>query len=394
MGDVSQLSATNVGTRAGRTSMMGDSDRVVAGNGAANLYSQIGYRGTTADAITGTIHVAGSVGGVSVGGSTQSGGFAQIGHGGFGAVAAAINSTITLMGADLAVNGGAGSNAYAQIGHGGSTYGQSVGGDITTLGTLGAVSLLGGAGLAAYSQIGHGGDSSTGVKSGNLSMSAESFVLQGTGDRSGARLVTVAVLAEAVFPERSPLKAPLGDLPDCRERGLGQRGGRHGWSGLFRRSGFLADLSYRRHQCAASKRNRSPVHAMIGNGGDAAVAPGFGGDISVASGGNVSLISGSGASAFTQIGHGGSLSSGAKSGRIGVVSGGDIVVNAPNSVGALAYAQIGHGDDIRIVGGGGSGNRSGDVVVSAASDITCCRASSATRTASRMRRPPAKRGWG
>jgi hypothetical protein len=82
------------------------------------------------------------------------------------------------------------------------------------------------------------------------------------------------------------------------------------------------------------------------------------------------LLSGTAASAFTQIGHGGTLSTGSKSGDISVVSGGNVLLQAPGSVTALAYAKIGHGDDIRLLGGGGSGNLSGDVAVSADSDIT------------------------
>lgn len=371
VGDSAQVSATNVGSREGRTAMLGDSVRVVAGDGAANLYSQIGYRGTSAAAITGAIHVASGSGGILVDGATQNGGFAQIGHGGFGAVAAPVNATITLMGEDLSLNGGDGSNAYAQVGHGGSAYTQSLAGEITALGTLGDVALSSGSGLAAYSQIGHGGDSSTGAKSGNLAITADSFALQGNGARAVAQIGHGGRAGGGALSGAITLASTLGGVSLTAGTGASSSAvigmGGQAYSGLATASP-ISITSFADVLLQSSTGLQSS--AMIGNGGDGAVGSGYGGDISVTASGNVSLLSGSAGFAFTQIGHGGNLSSGAKSGGISVVSGGDVLVQAPNSVAALAYAQIGHGDDLRIVGGGGSGTRSGDVVVSAASDLT------------------------
>jgi hypothetical protein len=371
VGDAGQIAATNVGSRQGRTSMLGDTVQVSAGNGAANLFSQIGYRGINPDAITGSIHVAGSVGGILVEGATQSGGFAQIGHGGFGAVAAPINSTITLMGGDVSVNGGAGDNAYAQIGHGGSTYIQSVGGDITSNGALGALALLGGTGLASYAQVGHGGESSTGAKNGNLSILAESIALQGSGDRAGAQLGHGGRAGGGNLTGSITLETTTGAVSLIAGSGA-SAGALIGMGGQAYSGGAASSPISITSATDVLLQSSDGLqsYAMIGNGGDTAVASAHGGGISVTANGNVSLLSGTAASAFTQIGHGGTLSTGSKSGDISVVSGGNVLLQAPGSVTALAYAKIGHGDDIRLLGGGGSGNLSGDVVVSADSDIT------------------------
>jgi hypothetical protein len=58
------------------------------------------------------------------------------------------------------------------------------------------------------------------------------------------------------------------------------------------------------------------------------------------------------------------------SGNVTVTSGNDLSISAPNAIADLAYGKIGHGDDLRMVGAGGLGSRSGNVVVSSNSDIS------------------------
>ena len=112
--------------------------------------------------------------------------------------------------------------------------------------------------------------------------------------------------------------------------------------------------------------------AHIGHGGTQSTVASLSGDLVVRVAGDLAMEGGQGASSYAQIGHGGGKANGAFSGNIAVDLGGSlsVVSTAPSS--QLAYAKIGHGDDWRGASASqaGTGDRSGDIVVTAGSDIS------------------------
>ncbi|HRQ88083.1 MAG TPA: hypothetical protein PLA50_04750, partial [Bacteroidia bacterium] len=106
--------------------------------------------------------------------------------------------------------------------------------------------------------------------------------------------------------------------------------------------------------------------AQIGHGANSATAD-LVGEVTVKVSGGIEAIGGNGGGAYSQIGHGGLFAKGSMKDTIKVDAGGDVLLLAPNLAG-LAYAKIGHGDDVRG-GGGGDGDREGDIEVTSGGSI-------------------------
>lgn len=121
--------------------------------------------------------------------------------------------------------------------------------------------------------------------------------------------------------------------------------------------------------------------AQIGHGGGVSTHGDHRGDIRVAAGENVSIQGGAGGrDSYTQIGHGGVQTQGHLSGTIEIVAGNNVILNrgADTDTGSFNragselfnnWAKIGHGDQYYRQRNSGSGNRSGDIFVSAGNSI-------------------------
>ncbi len=372
VGNGLQTQAISVGSREGLTTMLGDRVVVTGGAGAADLYAQIGYRGTTAADIVGAIDVATGAGGFGILGSSQTGGFAQVGHGGTGAANAFIDANITFRSNDLDVLGGSGASAYARLGHGGNAYANSLSGDITALVPVGDVSVRGGSNLNAAAQIGHGGEAAVGAKSGDISITGASFLVAGgSGQRSWAQVGHGGRANNGALGGNLNLDAKVGSVTVTAGTAAfaSAQIGMGGQSSIGAVTPSTISVVSAADVVLAAG-NAIQTAAMIGHGGGNAIGTSFDGAVTVTATGNVSLLSGGDIGAFTQIGHGGSQTSGNMSGNVTVTSGNDLSISAPNAIADLAYGKIGHGDDLRMVGAGGLGSRSGNVVVSSNSDIS------------------------
>ncbi len=372
VGDGLQSVVVAVGSRQGATTMLGNRVLVEGGSGAADLFGQIGYRGTTADEISGAIHVATGTGGLAILGSSQTGSYAQIGHGGTGVTNAPINAAITFRTSDLDVLGGSGATTYARLGHGGNAYNSSMSGNITALAPVGVVTVRGGTNLNSAAQIGHGGDVAIGAKSGDISITADSFLVAGgSGQRAWSQIGHGGRANNGALGGSISLESTVGAVTVT----AGSAAFSSAQIGMGGQSSTGAVLGSPISVVSATDvvltaGGAVQTSAMIGNGGNNAIGTAFGGAITVSANGDVTLTSGGEIGAFTQIGHGGSQSAGNMSGAVAVTAGDDLTISAPNSIIKLAYGKIGHGDDMRAIGAGGTGSRSGDVVVSANSDIT------------------------
>jgi len=369
VGDNQQLAALAVGSRQGRTSMLGDRVVVAGGINGTGRFAQIGYRGTSVADITGAIHVGSGAGGFVILGSSLFDGFAQVGHGGALAFTSLIDADITFRAQDMTVSAG-GANSYAKLGHGGRNYIGSQSGNITALGPIGELNLMGGAATLAFAQIGHGGDGSQGAKAGEISISAEQFTLTGGGGiRSGVQIGHGGRGNQGDLSGNIGLVSTLGGFDLTSGSGAFSTA-QIGMGGQFSNGaiGALAP-SMINIQSAGDVTLMTGISAQsasfIGHGGANAVSSGIEGDITVEAEGNVSLISGSGASSFTQIGHGGPQSNTPMSGDIAVTSGNNVSIQALSAIISGAYGKIGHGDDMRTVGLAGTGVRSGNIQVSA-----------------------------
>lgn len=329
IGNGTQTSGINVGSRTGTTWVLGDTVNLNASASGTNRYAQIGSRDT---ATTGAIEVHAKTG-VSVLAANNSGSFAQIGHGGFSSAAGNrsgnINVQIVNGGATLT---GAGVQGYAQIGNGGFNVDGVMGGS-TTVNAAGAVLLTGGANTEAYVQIGHGGSGSDGNKTGDITVIADSLLVStGTGIASNAQI-------------------GLGG-------GMGQTGSDFSVGTLNGTVSVTTDVG---GITLTSAPGNTQSYAQIGNGG--LVADGTKtGTTTVNSAGDVVMIGGSNANTYVQIGSGGS-------GADGVQNGVDVSVTAlsltmTGGSGVSAYNQIGSGGGVTNGNNAGIGTVNGSVTVS------------------------------
>jgi hypothetical protein len=376
IGNGSQSEAISVGSANGATNVFGDTVRLISGTAGAGLYSQLGYRGTTAAAISGMISVGSGAGGIDLQSSNQDGGFAQIGHGGSGAFNAAVDADISLLfnGGDLTVAAAAGSGSYAQVGHGGTSYNAALSGNIGQTGQLGSLGLVGGSGLTAYAQVGHGGDGAYGVKSGDITLEVDEATLSGgSGFRSSARIGHGGRGGVGTLAGSIDLTTLIGDINATAGSGshssvqIGHGGA--DYNGNVWDQAITLNAAGNLVLVGGTGLQSS---ALIGHGGAGAVTAGFSGEIVVIAGIDIDVIGGDNLTTFAQIGHGGAGVAGVLAGDIAVAAGGDIALLAPFSTATGAYAKIGHGDDMRglFSGIGGTGTRLGDLEVAAAGGIT------------------------
>ena len=376
IGNGSQSEAISVGSANGATNVFGDTVRLISGTAGAGLYTQLGYRGTTAAAISGMISVGSGAGGIDLQSSNQDGGFAQIGHGGSGAFNAAVDADISLLfnGGDLTVAAAAGSGSYAQVGHGGTSYNAALSGNIGQTGQLGSLGLVGGSGLTAYAQVGHGGDGAYGVKSGDITLEVDEATLSGgSGFRSSARIGHGGRGGVGTLAGSIDLTTLIGDINATAGSGshssvqIGHGGA--DYNGNVWDQAITLNAAGNLVLVGGTGLQSS---ALIGHGGAGAVTAGFSGEIVVIAGIDIDVIGGDNLTTFAQIGHGGAGVAGVLAGDISVAAGGDIALLAPFATATGAYAKIGHGDDMRglFTGIGGTGTRLGDLEVAAAGGIT------------------------
>lgn len=396
----------------------------VTGGGTASAIAQIGHGGTAGSGqIDGTVSVvAGGAAGsgdikltsaiasarIGSGGSGYSGGVSngnilastengdilldasggginaivQIGHGGINMTGAAIDGTITvdtttngnITDDEVLLTGGANEGASAQIGHGGAGSGNAIYGAVSVKSDL-AVTLDSGDGNKAATQIGHGGNGATGAKGGSIEVNGSDVVVEagggsdassriGHGGSRGAGSVTGAI---TVSTSAGNLEV-LGSDGHFAEAAIGH-GGVYYSAGSIDGSVTVSSPM----EVIVLAGNGIQASAQIGNGGVDSSAATIAGAVSVTAGSDIRLTGGPEIRSFAQIGNGGATSNGNMSGAINVVSGNDItMVVTDGSEGA--YAKIGHGDDLfslfsTIDSLSGSGTRSGDITVTAASDI-------------------------
>lgn len=129
--------------------------------------------------------------------------------------------------------------------------------------------------------------------------------------------------------------------------------------------------------------------AHIGHGGGSASPNSMAGDIDINVAGSISANGGPAGGSYTQIGHGGFATSGNFSGSVSIVAP-DSIQLGTTGLSQGSYAKFGHGDDLRgtFAPQSGTGTRSGDLLVTAGSDIRMSsamighinRATSATQT--------------
>ncbi len=318
--------ASTAGSQNGSITVNALDDLILLGGTGVDAAAQIGHSGGTgtfAGAIT-----AISGGAMNLNGGDATGAFSQIGHGGTLVVADLSGAITTTAGGALSVAGG-GTNAYAQVGHGGSDSQGNKSGDLNVIAS--EVLLEGGSGNVATARIGHGGSIAKGDLTGNVSVTSTvgDIFLIGDGIYSDAQIGNGGRNYEGEIVDQSVTVNSANDI-------------------------FLL-----------SGGDRSTT--LIGNGGADFHATALSGDITVAAANSIGLISG-GMESFSQIGNGGYFARADISGETRVTTGGGSILLDASSGATGAYAKIGHGDDLDS--GSGRGDRSGDILVAAATDVT------------------------
>lgn len=348
IGDGSQTTALAVGSANGDTNVLGYGIDLTGSSAANGASAQIGFNENAYFAATG-INGVSSTGNIDV--RTKEDGL-------------------------TAVAGGS-DNAFVQVGHGGQstsagTFSGDISLDLNRGATPGALTLRGGGGAGASAQIGNGGNSSGGIKSGNIAVTAASVVATGgTGATASARIgnggeqggggVSGAV---AVTSTEGAVELVAG-TGNFASAAIGNGG--LNYNGAIS-SAPVAVNSATDISLTASAATQSS--AMIGNGGNGAQGA-IDGAVSAVAAAAINVIAGDGVGSFAQIGNGGGSADGDMSGSVTASAGTNITMTATNAANA-AYSKIGNGDD--FTGGlailGGSGSRSGDVTVAAGNDIT------------------------
>ena len=288
---------------------------------------------------------------------------AQIGHsGGTGTFAGAITA---ISGGAMNLNGGDATGAFSQIGHGGTLVVADLSGAITT--TAGGALSVAGGGTNAYAQVGHGGSDSQGNKSGELNVIASEVLLEGgSGNVATARIGHGGSIAKGDLTGNVSVTSTVGDIfligdGIYSDAQIGNGGRNY--------EGEIVDQSVTVNSAndifLLSGGDRSTT--LIGNGGADFHATALSGDVTVAAANSIGLISG-GMESFSQIGNGGYFARADISGETRVTTGGGSILLDASSGATGAYAKIGHGDDLDS--GSGRGDRIGDILVAAATDVT------------------------
>ncbi|MDF1825545.1 MAG: hypothetical protein P1U68_12940 [Verrucomicrobiales bacterium] len=338
------------GSLSGDILVEADQDITLTGGTNTDAMTQIGHGGadSTGASLAGRIQVQSANGAVVLAGAGGNEGAAvQIGHGGVHSSVRTTNITGDIAvdaGTDVFLNASSGgaSESYAQIGHGGLNLQGGKSGKVTVFAgqsASGSISLIAGNDSSEYAQIGHGGVNAGGDLSGGIYVSVENdgdIILKGGSEEN-----SYAIVGHGGVDADSNIS---GDI-------------------LVESTGGSLDLD---------AGTGDLTFAQVGHGGHSTDGT-FLGDLLIEVGSGISITGGSGDEAYAQIGLGGARSSGYISGDINVVSGESISISSLD--GDLgAYSKIGHGDDLFSTANtidtlSGSGNRIGDINVSAVSDI-------------------------
>ncbi|MDF1740835.1 MAG: filamentous hemagglutinin N-terminal domain-containing protein [Verrucomicrobiales bacterium] len=331
---------------------------MTSGN-ADGAYTQIGHGGnnTSTDAVSADITISFcEPGDILMEGGDGLAAYTQIGHGGNENVrnGSNVDSDILITGfRNFTMSAGYAAQAYAQVGLGGFSGSGFDGGNIDLSGS-GSLQITAG-GIDAYGQIGHGGkDQVNGASEDDrINIQMGSFVSLEAGAADGGY-------------------AQIG------------HGGTNstGESGSFTRSG---DITVRAGGADGSgdaiilkAGSGAEAYAQIGLGGSNADSS-YTGNIDIDAAGDIELIGGTGARAYSQIGHGGYGAFDAtrtvddavleQSGSISLdtTAGGSLNMQGANAKtsGAIdAYTQVGHG------GSGSSGDADGMIGINLAGGIS------------------------
>jgi mucin-19 len=294
-------------------------------------------------------------------------GFAQLGHGGYGAIATTGHSGSVFVRAtgegavtaNLVFTPGIGLESYTQLGHGGlGALGDHAGSILVQANNAITFNANSGTivnGYRGYAQIGHGGLGAAGDHSGDIAVTANLGAIAFTGGNATGEAEADDRYAQIGHGGRNAAGDHSGNIAVLSQTGVTFLGG--------------------------SAASRS--YAQIGHGGHSAGGNGHSGNIGVAArAGLISFTSGASTStdSYVQIGHGGLAAGGDHSGGIVVRSGNNLLLsgsagldtlipdpvdpvnNPPTRIDHRGYAQIGHGGLLA------EGDRSGDITVTAQID--------------------------
>ncbi|MCG8599027.1 MAG: hypothetical protein MI807_02695, partial [Verrucomicrobiales bacterium] len=330
-------------------------------------HAQIGHGGSRVSGVkAGSVDVIAN--GLSLIAGSGVSSYAQIGHGGEESVGDMSGDVVFSVDGSVDISAGDGNGAYAMIGHGGGSSSGDQDGRIQV--SSDDLRIAGGTGERSAAQIGHGGNSSSGAKSGDVDVTAESVdILAGSGDFARAAIGHGGNSGVGDISGEVDVDATVGGIimrsADGRSSGT-QIG--HGGSGYGGSVVGQAVTVFSQNGLTMTGGDGLSSSSQIGHGGAIANSPELSGAVNVTAGGDVSLMSGSEIHSFTQIGNGGSSVDGDFSGEVTLESGGAIVLSSNGTTGA--YSKIGHGDDLGAPALSGTGDRSGNIEVSADSDVT------------------------
>lgn len=327
--------------------------------------------------------------------SNGSGAFAQLGHGGYnmdvmGAVAEEQGDIHVTVGGKVEFVGGARGNDYALLGHGGNATDGDYSGGVTVNAGTGGVLVQGGGGSSAFAMIGHGGVSVSGQYSGGVSVSTLGGGVRVQGGTTTGTFANIGsggyqALDGTGFTGSTTVDANGIGATDGVYLNAGNGNYAHAviGHGVTRSSGgsvhpqvdLVGAVTVTAEAGGVELQASTPgyfSHAQIGHGGRD-ITGAKDGDVTVSVGEGDIRVSGGGSftsSRYThaQIGHGGYGNGvvGDSSGNIAVTaSAGEIILTGGDSYGG--YIMIGHGG----FGAGAtpSGNRHGDIAVTAEGDI-------------------------
>lgn len=273
------------------------SGEFAAGNGEVSINANT--RGIAVGSAGGATNVLGHRVVLQGGNTASAGEFAQVGYRDLdGTVTATGDIMIEAKEGGVRISGGTQNETYAQVGHGGDDL-LNAGGDSAARGlsgmisvradrgaTVGNVEILS-AGGNRSSQIGHGGNNNEGTLAGDVVVVGNDITMTAGNSNSMSRI---------------------------------------GHGGVHSAAGAKGDISGNIYV----NYDPDPDHDPLTN--DAAVAGG---------GGAIVMSSGVGANGSAQIGHGGRLHGGAKSGEIRIENAASVSMTGGN--GDRNYIQIGHG---------------------------------------------------
>ncbi|MCG8599258.1 MAG: hypothetical protein MI807_03860, partial [Verrucomicrobiales bacterium] len=347
VGDGNQTAPIAVGSAGGETNVLGYGVNLTGSDFTAGGLAQIGFNeelfraetGNDGVGSSGDINILAKEGGLTLTGGSQSNASAHVGHGGNGTIAPlggdiSVDLTHGDEDGDLALTGGSGSgaNSFAKLGHGGNNSIGAKSGDIDV--TAGEVNLRGGVANFTSASIGHGGGG-------------------GVGDLSGA--IDVEATDEGVVMRAG----------DGASSGVQIGHGGVNYNGSATAQPVTVDSAGVVTMVGGSGVNSA---TQIGHGGVNATATELSGNVDVTAAGDIYLLGGTEVNASTQIGHGGNSADGDFGGDVTVDSGSNITLASNGTTGASA--KIGHGDDLSSPALSGTGEREGDIEVSAGADIT------------------------